>query len=75
MPQMDENTFKKLMEMIGDGCSASSSAKALGMKLSTMRYRMSPQQRQQFDYAKAVNMHVYAAATRHKPESVKQMEQ
>jgi hypothetical protein len=75
MPQMDENTFSKLIAMMEDGCSASSSAKALGMKLNTIRYRMSPQQRQQFDYAKAANMHVYAAATRHKPESVKQMEQ
>jgi hypothetical protein len=75
MPKLDENTFKRLIAMLDDGCSASSAAKALGLKRGEIYFKMSPQQRQQFDYAKAANMHVYAAATRHKPESVKQMEQ
>jgi hypothetical protein len=75
MPKLDENTFSKLIAMMEDGCSASSSARALGLKNGYVYFKMSPQQRQQFDYVQATNMHKYAAEVSHKPRVVRKMEQ
>lgn len=75
MPKLDENTFKRLIAMMEDGCSVSSSAKALGMPRRELYFKMSPRQRQQFDYVQAANMHKYAAEVSHKPRVVRKMEQ
>jgi predicted DNA-binding protein YlxM (UPF0122 family) len=74
MAAISDDDFKRLIEMMNDGSSVSSAAKALNIRRESVYAQMSDDQRETFEYTQALHLYKYEDIKNiyHKPKAHKE---
>jgi predicted DNA-binding protein YlxM (UPF0122 family) len=74
MAAISDDDFKRLIEMMNDGSSVSSAAKALNIRRESVYTQMSDDQRETFEYTQALHLYKYEDIKNiyHKPKAHKE---